>query len=87
MDCEILVPFLVRQDHMEKLRLYQRAGVGEYWIVDPLTQYVQVFVLHDGRYGESTVYERNGTIRVSVFDDVEIPLREVFLDEIAESLG
>ena len=38
---EILSPSSRRKDRDLKLRLYQRAGVGEYWIVDPQSRQVE----------------------------------------------
>jgi Uma2 family endonuclease len=55
--------------------------VKEYWIVDPLTQYLHAFILSGSRYSESQVYERNEIARSSVFADLEIDLRQVFEDE------
>jgi Uma2 family endonuclease len=40
---EILSPPSLRHDRLIKLGLYQRAGVREYWIVDPENKSVQVF--------------------------------------------
>lgn len=44
---EILSPSTRRHDRLVKLGLYQRAGVREYWIVDPENKAAQVF-LQDG---------------------------------------
>ena len=41
---EILSPSTRRQDRELKLSLYQRAGVGEYWIVDPVARHVVKYV-------------------------------------------
>ena len=40
---EILSPSSVRRDRVLKLRLYERAGVGEYWIVDPVARHVEKY--------------------------------------------
>lgn len=47
---EILSPSTQRHDRFTKFSLYQRAGVKEYWIVDPESKAAQSFVLEDGRY-------------------------------------
>jgi Uma2 family endonuclease len=81
---EILSPSTVRKDQIVKLQKYEQAGVQEYWIVDPLTQYIRVFQLNDdGRYLDSQVYERNDTVRVLSLGDLEIVLADIFEDEIA----
>ena len=45
---EILSPSTAYRDPGLKLDLYQKAGVGEYWIVDPERKVVQQYVLTDG---------------------------------------
>ena len=44
---EILSPSTQRHDRLTKFNLYQRAGVREYWIVDPANRAVQSFVLEE----------------------------------------
>lgn len=41
---EVLSPSTRRHDRLVKLNLYQQAAVREYWIADPDTQSVQVFL-------------------------------------------
>ena len=42
---EILSPFTQRHDRLVKPGLYQRAGVREYWIVDPDKKSIFVYFL------------------------------------------
>ena len=54
---EILSPSTSRKDHKEKFVRYERAGVKEYWLVDPLAKSVTVFKLgSDNRFGRPDVY-------------------------------
>jgi len=39
-----------RRDRIDKKELYAQFGVKEYWIVDPETRMVEIFVLTDGAY-------------------------------------
>jgi Uma2 family endonuclease len=41
---EVLAPQTYRTDQMIKFRLYEQAGVAEYWLANPHTQAVQVYV-------------------------------------------
>ena len=38
------------RDYDDKRRLYEEAGVPEYWIIDPIQKRVEFLVLEDGRY-------------------------------------
>jgi len=38
------------RDYDDKRRLYEEAGVGEYWIIDPIQKRVEFLVLEEGRY-------------------------------------
>ena len=75
---EILSPSTARHDRMVKFELYRRAGVREYWIVDPETKLVQVCLLEDGRYFTSVYAD---TAVVSVLPGCEIQLADVFAEE------
>ena len=75
---EILSPSTQRHDRLVKLGLYQRAGVREYWIVDPVSKSVQVFVLEDGRYSAKDFGSAEEKVRVNVLEDCEIDLSQVF---------
>ena len=73
---EILSPSTSRMDRLVKYDLYQRAGVREYWIVDPDTRAVQVHTLEEGLYHAAQVF--TGTVPVGVLEDCVIDLKEVF---------
>jgi Uma2 family endonuclease len=76
---EILSPSTAKKDKGEKKRLYQRAGVKEYWIVDPLYKTVEVFVLDEnGRYGEAELYGSEDEIEVRRFEGLTIHLKDIF---------
>ena len=77
---EILSPSTLRHDRLVKLNLYQRAGVREYWIVDPQNKDVQVF-LHDGGVLRITEEYGPGDIaRVNVLEGCFIDLGKVFAE-------
>jgi Uma2 family endonuclease len=51
---EILSPSTARKDVLYKFYKYLRAGVREYWVVDPDTETVQVNLLDHDRYTTQT---------------------------------
>jgi Uma2 family endonuclease len=67
-----------KYDLTTKYNLYETAGVKEYWVVFPLEQGIEVFLLQpDGKYDEGTKYE-TGKIPVHVFDGLEIDFEDIF---------
>ena len=75
---EILSPSTQRHDRLVKLGLYQRAGVREYWIVDPDSSTVQVFLRRDDSLQLHEVYDRQSVAKVNVLDGCFIELGKVF---------
>ena len=47
---EILSPSTSRKDRLIKMRIYQKAGVRHYWLVDPEEKTMECFALKDGLY-------------------------------------
>jgi Uma2 family endonuclease len=78
---EILSPFNTRHDTFTKFRHYQRAGVLEYWIVDPVSKSVQVNILENGKYVGRT-YSDEDIVVVHTLEGCQINLAEVFYDTI-----
>jgi Uma2 family endonuclease len=74
---EILSPSTARMDKFIKFRLYQKAGVREYWIVDPDTKTVQVCFLKNGEY-VINAYDDTETVPVQVLKGCAINLTDVF---------
>ena len=46
---EIISPSTLKKDRVDKLRIYSRQGVPHYWIVDPLAQTLEAFILSGSR--------------------------------------
>lgn len=76
---EITSPSTARKDRVEKFNLYEKYGVKEYWIIEPDLKIVNVFVLQENnRYGRPEIYTEEDTVKVSIFDDLSIGLKDVF---------
>jgi len=76
---EILSPGNSTREMREKFRVYEEAGVREYWLVNPLERAVWVYVLdHEGVFiGKAPVTEED-PLRSFIFPELEIDLKEVF---------
>ena len=77
---EILSPSTMRHDRFTKFNLYQRAGVREYWIVEPETQTVQVYPLENGILQPRAFYGAGDVAKVNVLDGCFVELGKVFTE-------
>ncbi len=77
---EVLSPSTLRHDRFVKLCLYQRAGVREYWIVEPETQTVQVYTLENGILQPRAFYGPGDVAKVNVLEGCFVELAKVFTE-------
>ena len=76
---EISSPSTTRNDKIWKFNKYEKAGIKEYWIVEPDAKFVSVFTLQsNNRYGRPESYTEIDKIIVSVFPDFVVDLTPVF---------
>jgi Uma2 family endonuclease len=75
---EILSPGTERHDRITKFRLYERHCVDEYWIADPVEQFIEVFVLRDGQYIRQGIYEVGDTSNSPILGGKTVDLSRVF---------
>lgn len=65
---EILSPSTEARDRGLKFELYERHGVGEYWLVQPSAQFVEVFV-HDGaQFQRQGIFDKEKRFISAVLD-------------------
>jgi Uma2 family endonuclease len=76
---EVISPSTARKDLKEKLPLYEKAGVREYWIVDQAAKTVMVFRQNESTgFGRPDIYTEEDRIEVGIFPDLIIDLGAVF---------
>ena len=82
---EILSPSTSRKDKLEKMNLYQKYGVKEYWILEPVDMIVTPYILDEnGFYKVEKNYDlTTEEIPVNILQDCKIDLIE-FLKENSE---
>jgi len=76
---EIISKSSASRDKVLKFNQYLKAGVGEYWIVDPDSKTVTVNILDNGRYYNSS-YAETDAVPVHVLDGCTISLSDVFAE-------
>lgn len=77
---EIVSPSNPAHDYIRKLKLYLRAGVREYWIVDPLTSDVTVYDLSD-KAPIPEYYSFDDTVKAGIYKDLYIDFKEITEEE------
>ena len=75
---EVLSPGTSAKDLRPKKALYERTGVREYLVVDPLEHYAIRFLLGADGYDKGTVFACDEVLTFATLADVEVPLWEVF---------
>ena len=76
---EIISASSVSRDTVEKFKIYEKYGVGEYWIVFPEQKVIEVFVLKDGKYSLYCSTENSeGNVTSIVLHNFKTNVAEVF---------
>jgi Putative restriction endonuclease len=76
---EILSPGNRHLELSDKFEIYQEAGIGEYWIVDPQADFIIVYNLIKGKYLGSKPYTSQDTLSSNVLKGLQIQVSEIFL--------
>jgi len=74
---EIVSPSNTHSELFLKFNYYLKAGVREYWVIDPDMKKVSVHIYDNGRYISSS-YEDNDRIPVTILPGLEISLEELW---------
>jgi Uma2 family endonuclease len=83
---EILSPSTAARDMVTKKDLYEKQGVKEYWIVQPLEKIVIVYKLISSEnsserlFDKGAVYTEKDEVALSVPEGIVIRLSEIFVD-------
>ncbi len=75
---EVLSPATATRDLRQKKVLYERTGVREYVVVDPLEQYVMRFLLGPDGFDKGTVFGPDEKLVFATLEGLEVALWEVF---------
>jgi len=76
---EILSPGNSRFEMLEKFRVYEEAGVREYWVVNPAERIVLQYVINEsGQYSGLAPAGEEDQLHPHIFPGLVIDLKEVF---------
>lgn len=86
---ETLSPSTAKRDRTDKMKIYETAGVEEYWIVLPQEKSVEIYYLENGKYSlmqnyilqddeEEAYYNAKTEICLKAFPHIKMLLEEIF---------
>lgn len=76
---EVLSPSTASRDYVEKMNLYMRYGVKEYWIINPKSKTIEIFNLNeDGYYGIPKTFSKDDVVKSEIFDFIEFQISKIF---------
>lgn len=71
---EIVSPSSRIMDYIRKCALYEKAGVREYWIIDPKEKSILVFDFERGTSEQHTFFEK---VKAGIYEDLFLDFNEV----------
>ena len=69
---EVLSPSTASRDQITKRNLYERHGVGEYWLVHPVDRVLTIYRLENGEYGKPALSSLEGQTTVGILPEIVI---------------
>jgi Uma2 family endonuclease len=75
---EILSPATALKDESEKLKLYEKHGVKEYIIINPVAEYVMIYRLDGNKYSKPEYLKDDDVLESTVLKGLKISLPELF---------
>lgn len=65
---EISSPDNLGQDRGDKFYEYEQAGVEEYWLIDPVRRWAEVYILGDRKHYQPVIFGDSGIVRSRVIN-------------------
>ena len=76
---EVLSPSTASREHIRKRRVYERHGVREFWLVDPVGRLVTVYRLVKRSFGRVEILDCESlSLKVAAFPGLVIDFGKVF---------
>jgi len=76
---EIISPSSERRDLQIKYKLYEKAGVPEYWVVNTVMKYIRVFTRNEqGIFEKSKEYNNQGLVKSATVPGFQVDLDALF---------
>lgn len=75
---EVLSPSTASNDRGRKMRMFQRYGVPEYWIVDPIAETIEIYRLAESAYALVGTFSGSEKMYSSALPDLTVVPSSVF---------
>lgn len=75
---EVFSPSTALRDKTDKFRLYEKYGVREYWMLDAVAEYIEVWQAENGKFVQKGVYGPGATFTPAVFPGETIDVAAIF---------
>jgi len=84
---EILSKSTRRNDAVKKLDLYMSTGVKEYWLVNPESREVTVYLFENNDIARNETYKKDEEAMSYIFEEFRIGLKDIFQISAREIYG
>lgn len=75
---EILSPSTAKNDRGDKMKVYRRTGVQEYWIVDPRGLSLEIYTLRENEFELEAFAAESGTVESKLLSGLTIEVADIF---------
>ncbi|WP_448528016.1 Uma2 family endonuclease [Raineya sp.] len=75
---EILSPSTARYDRGEKMKLYKKHQIPEYWIIEPKTQVVEIYAFQNGDYDLVEYAMEKGLVKSKILQNLQFEVESIF---------
>lgn len=75
---EIVSPSTFKRDITDKMKIYEKYGVKEYWLVFPLEKTIMVYALMEKGYELFSYATEKGKVKSMVLEGFELDVEEIF---------
>jgi Uma2 family endonuclease len=75
---EVLSPSTAYYDLKHKKSIYEKQGVKEYWIVDPMEKSVEIFENISGKFNSLGEFSKSESIKSKLISGLEVGLESIF---------
>ncbi len=80
---EVLSPSTSKKDRWIKKELYEKYGVLEYLIIDPVGEYIERYSLgNNGKFDQGEAFDAEGVMQLKSLSGLEISVQDVFRKSI-----